>query len=262
MDTTRREPMGLRRLSDLSDYDVADGRPDVRRWTIQDVEGRALGKVDDLVVDTGTMTVRYLELELDRKALELHTDHDKHVIVPVEQAHLDRDHKAIYVSGLTRAAAEALPEFTGGEHTSYPSAWERSDTRNPARHDRLTRAEEELRIDKRRLEGEVRATKHVDTEHVRKEVPVRREEVVTERRPVASHEMRGARIGEDEVRMPIVEEEVIVEKRPVVKEEVIIGKKVHEDTEIIDTDVRRERIDVEKTGEAGRRDPAGRNRVK
>ncbi|MDF2701356.1 MAG: conserved domain [Rubrobacteraceae bacterium] len=51
------------------------------------------------------------------------------------------------------------------------------------------------------------------------------------------------RIGE--VRVPLTEEEVVVEKRPVDKEEVRIRKDVVEDTEVVEEDVRREEIDVD-----------------
>ena len=45
--------------------------------------------------------------------------------------------------------------------------------------------------------------------------------------------------------MPIVEEEVIVEKRPVVREELHIRKEVVEETEVVEVDVRREEIEVD-----------------
>ena len=54
-----------------------------------------------------------------------------------------------------------------------------------------------------------------------------------------------AEIGEDEVVVPVTEEEVVVSKRPVVKEEVRIRKDVVEDTEVVEEDVRREEIDID-----------------
>src|SRR5919112_645154 len=54
-----------------------------------------------------------------------------------------------------------------------------------------------------------------------------------------------AQIGDDEVVVPVTEEEVVVGKRPVVKEEVRIRKDVVEDTEVVEEDVRREEIEVE-----------------
>jgi len=65
-----------------------------------------------------------------------------------------------------------------------------------------------------------------------------------ERVPVEG-EASEAEIGEDEVVVPVTEEEVVVGKRPVVKEEVRVRKDVVSDTETVEEDVRREEIDVE-----------------
>jgi uncharacterized protein (TIGR02271 family) len=63
--------------------------------------------------------------------------------------------------------------------------------------------------------------------------------------PVES-EATEAEIGEDEVSVPVTEEEVVVvDKRPVAKEEVRIRKDVVEDTEVVEEDVRREEVEVE-----------------
>ena len=65
-----------------------------------------------------------------------------------------------------------------------------------------------------------------------------------ERVPVSEGTATEAQIGDDEVSVPVTEEEVVVEKRPVAKEEVRIRKDV-EDTEVVEEDVRREEIDVD-----------------
>jgi uncharacterized protein (TIGR02271 family) len=54
-----------------------------------------------------------------------------------------------------------------------------------------------------------------------------------------------AEIGEEEVVVPVTEEEVVVGKRPVVKEEVRVRKDIVEDTQTVEEDVRREQIEVE-----------------
>ena len=75
-------------------------------------------------------------------------------------------------------------------------------------------------------------------------MPTRREEISVERVPV-DEEGTGAEIGEDEVNVPVVEEEVVVEKRPVVKEEIRVRKDVVEDEQVVEEDVRREEVDIE-----------------
>lgn len=114
---------------------------------------------------------------------------------------------------------------------------------------RVQRTEEELRAGTREREaGEVNVRKRVRTDHETLEVPTRREEVSVERVPVEG-EAAEAEIGDDEVRMPVTEEEVVVEKRPVAKEEIRIRKDVVEDTEVVEEDVRREEVDVDDATE-------------
>jgi uncharacterized protein (TIGR02271 family) len=110
---------------------------------------------------------------------------------------------------------------------------------------RVQRSEEELAAGTREREaGEVRVRKNVRTDRESVEVPTRHEEVSVERVPL-SGEASEAQIGDDEINVPVTEEEVVVSKRPVVKEEVRIRKDVVEDTEVVEEDVRREEIDVE-----------------
>ena len=59
-------------------------------------------------------------------------------------------------------------------------------------------------------------------------------------------EVSEAEIGEDEVRMPVTEEEVVTEKRPVAKEEIRVRKDAVEDEEVVEEDVRREEVDVRR----------------
>jgi uncharacterized protein (TIGR02271 family) len=111
---------------------------------------------------------------------------------------------------------------------------------------RVQRSEEELRVGTTRREaGALRVRKRVRTERESMEVPVRREEVHVERVPVSGEASAEIDIGDDEIVVPVIEEEVVVSKRPVVKEEVRIRKDVVEDTEVVEEDVRREEIDVE-----------------
>jgi uncharacterized protein (TIGR02271 family) len=118
---------------------------------------------------------------------------------------------------------------------------------------RVQRVEEELRIGTREREaGAMRVRKRVRTEREQLRVPKRREEVHVERVPVEGREAPEADIGEDEVVMPVTEEEVIVEKRPEVKEEIRVRKGVVQDEELVEEDVRREEVDVDDQTERGR----------
>jgi uncharacterized protein (TIGR02271 family) len=80
---------------------------------------------------------------------------------------------------------------------------------------------------------------------------VSREEVVIERRPAAEVEASGTRIGDDkEIRIPLSEERVNVEKRPVVREEIDVGKRTVTGTERVSDDLRREEARIETKGKA------------
>ena len=110
---------------------------------------------------------------------------------------------------------------------------------------RVQRTEEELAAGTREREaGSMRVRKRVRTDREQVEVPTRREEVSVERVPVEG-EASEAEIGEDEVVVPVTEEEAVVGKRAVAKEEVRVKKDVVEDTEVVEEDVRREEVDVE-----------------
>ena len=109
---------------------------------------------------------------------------------------------------------------------------------------RVQRSEEELRAGTREREaGHVKVRKRVRMDRERIEVPTRREVVSVERMPVEG-EASGAQIGEEEVSVPVVEEEVVVGKRAVAKEEIRIRKDVVEDTEFVEEDVRREEVEI------------------
>jgi uncharacterized protein (TIGR02271 family) len=117
---------------------------------------------------------------------------------------------------------------------------------------RVRRIEEDLKVGTREREaGAVRVRKRVRTDHQRLVVPKKREEVTVERVPVegqaisAEEETAKPKIREDETVVPVIEEEIVVEKRPVVKEEIRIRKAVVEDTEVVEEDVRREEVEID-----------------
>ena len=127
-----------------------------------------------------------------------------------------------------------------GVHQSHGSDLEDEDEL------RVQRTEEELKAGTREREaGALNVRKRVRTEREQVNVPTRHEEVSVERVPVNDRGASEAEIGEDEVTMPVTEEEVVTEKRPVVKEKLRIRKDVVQDEEIVEEDVRKEEVDVD-----------------
>lgn len=49
------------RMSELGDYRVSDEDPDPRGWSVVGRDGATIGRVEDLIVDTAAMKVRYLD---------------------------------------------------------------------------------------------------------------------------------------------------------------------------------------------------------
>ncbi|MBV9848199.1 MAG: DUF2382 domain-containing protein [Armatimonadetes bacterium] len=118
--------------------------------------------------------------------------------------------------------------------------------------ERIQLREEELRASTQRVSaGEVHVHKDIITETKTIEVPVTREEVVVERRPVGTPVTGNTdfRQTEQEIRIPVMEEQVTIEKTPVVREEVEIGKRQVTETQHLTGSVQREELRVEKTGD-------------
>ncbi|TVP83349.1 MAG: YsnF/AvaK domain-containing protein [Alkalicoccus sp.] len=121
--------------------------------------------------------------------------------------------------------------------------------------------EEQLDVTKKeKQKGEVGVQKRVVEEEKTIKVPVRREEVYVEKRPVQDQEAVSSEnaAGEtadkafkeesEEIRIPIREEEIEISKKPVVTEEVVVGKKVYEDTEEKVEKVKKEEAKIDEKG--------------
>jgi photosynthetic reaction center H subunit len=106
----RSELGALRRLSELDDYRVASGAPDPRGWTVSAADGGEVGRVRDLIVDTGAMRVRYLDVELDAAAPGTG---ERHVLLPIGRARLDDADDRVLVDSLPAAGVQALPRYDG-----------------------------------------------------------------------------------------------------------------------------------------------------
>jgi uncharacterized protein (TIGR02271 family) len=119
---------------------------------------------------------------------------------------------------------------------------------------------EVLRVHKERISrGEVRVRKDVISENQTIEVPVTREELVLERVAVSPNTpASSADIGRSqEIRVPLSEDSVRVEKQPVVREEVIVGKREVSDVARVGDDVRHEELRVDSDLDTPKRTATG-----
>jgi uncharacterized protein (TIGR02271 family) len=230
-----------------ADYEVAPGEPDVRGWDVCLANDQKIGDVDDLIIDPGEGKVRYLDVDLDSSALNL--ERSRHVLVPIAGAQLDTKEEEILLAGMSRETLLRLPDYDGKAFdTTYDQTFrshQRDDLPLNDQSKRITRSAEELRIGKRmEQKGEVRVSKHVETERVRQSVPVQSEEVRVERRPIERDAVANAELRNDEIRVPVMEEEAVVEKRPVVKEEIVVTKEPRTTERTVEADLKREEVDV------------------
>ncbi len=102
----------LARLDDLDDVRIAEGDPDPRGWDVLAADGRAVGRVDTLIADTAAMKVRYLDVELDEKALGL--EEERHVLIPIGGATLHEKEDVVYLGTVPSARLRMLPPYRHG----------------------------------------------------------------------------------------------------------------------------------------------------
>ena len=119
--------------------------------------------------------------------------------------------------------------------------------------ERVVISEEELVVGKREVPvGEVVVQKHIEEQVIRQTIPVTREKVEVERRPLPPGAGLEPRTEGDVMYIPLVEEELVVTKRLIAREELVIRKTRVTEEQVIEETVRRERAEV--IGPDGTRD--------
>jgi uncharacterized protein (TIGR02271 family) len=258
IDTTNLTP-----LSRMGDFQVSSNDPDVRGWDVLANDDKKIGTVEDMLVDRTAREVRYLAVRRAGGLFSALTGGGSgYVLIPVGEVRLDRDGK-VYLDSMGSSEIGSMQEydldsFSRSESFAQTGTSDRlssdrlsSDRLNAdtERDARITVSEEELSVGKRTVSaGEVGVQKRVETEHVREAVPVMHEEVTVERRPVTGTGT-AVEIGDDEIRVPLSQEEVVVQKRVVPKEELVIKKHQVQGEEVVEDEVRKERAEVVHTGD-------------
>lgn len=238
---------GVYPLHALDDFKVAEHDIDPRGWSVYSQDGQKLGEVKELLVDTAAMKVRYLEVELDGD--------ERRVLFPVGTARLDDSDDRVFVSA-TAASVSGLPAYTSGGAVSR-------EYENSLRSGFVTAAG--TTAGTAAAPGELTAAEldyynhdHYDTagfygnrargetrDSARDEA---RDEAPSDRRPVAPAAATdvGQEMGAQEIRVPVNAEEAVVRKRTVVKEVLVIKKRMVAENQVVETDLRTERVDVER----------------
>jgi len=184
-------------------------------------------------------------------------------VVAVETGHHPQDADEIHAI----LAAYGAREYANPELRNQPQSNEQRTRAEDGASIELV--EEQLRTHTRPVQtGELTIRKEVVSETRTIEVPVRREELVIERHPVnrrpadtSEHSAADPLIAQlmdrlqhmrdgETLRIPIVEEEVVVQKRPVVVEEITVGKRTQQEKRTVSETVRREQARIEPHGNA------------
>jgi uncharacterized protein (TIGR02271 family) len=97
-------------LDELDDFEVAEGDPDVRGWDVISADGRKIGEVEQLLVDTAAMKVRYLDVDVDDELMESDND-ERHILIPIGYARLDEDDDHVVVDQLQSSQISTLPVY-------------------------------------------------------------------------------------------------------------------------------------------------------
>ena len=104
------EGMHLRRLRDLAEFEVADGSPDVRGWSVRGADGQKFGEVAELIVEEDALKVRYLDIELSSN-LRINKN-ERHILLPIGVAALDEEGDNVFVPALTMESVLEYPPYS------------------------------------------------------------------------------------------------------------------------------------------------------
>ncbi len=276
-----------RRLQELggSDFEIADGQPNIKGWDVKDENGRKIGEVDELIFDVQSRKVRYIVLDLEGNIFDLDT---RDVLVPIGIAQLHDKGDDVILPGVTADQLRSLPEYeeenlnadaenkirnvfagiggaalTGAAATSGAGNTNDDDFYNHDHfnEDNLYRnrksdtdenitipvIEEELQVGKQEVEkGGIRLRSRIVENEVEEKINLREEKIQVERTPV-DRPANVTDLKEEQLEFTERAEVPVVSKEARVVEEVSLNKEVTEKEESIKDTVRSTEVDVERT---------------
>lgn len=97
----------LLHLKDMKGFMIADPDSDIRGWEVALRDGRRVGVVDDLIVDTTQLEVRYIEVKVDRHVIA--ADEDIWVLVPASAARIHEKEDRVVIDSLPLAGLAGAP---------------------------------------------------------------------------------------------------------------------------------------------------------
>lgn len=107
----RQHDRHLFKLTELDDYKVASGDPDVRGWSILDRDRNEFGRIDELIVDPERERVRYLDVVPNtQRSVD---EGDQHMLIPVGAARIDDDGNKVIVDEIDQERLRSYPMHRG-----------------------------------------------------------------------------------------------------------------------------------------------------
>lgn len=102
----------LKRLKEIEDeYEVADKHLDVRGWKVLGNKGENIGRINELIVDTQAMKVRYLDVDVDNSLTD--QKENRHVLIPIGVATIDQKDDKVLIPNLDRSMVMKCPSYSG-----------------------------------------------------------------------------------------------------------------------------------------------------
>ncbi len=117
MDTNENTHEG-KRLQELSgsDFEIKDGQPHIKGWTIKSENGETIGEVEDLIFDVRDRKVRYLVADLEDNDWDLES---RDVLIPIGMAELDENNDHVILPDVTASQLSTLPDYHKDELTFH-----------------------------------------------------------------------------------------------------------------------------------------------
>jgi hypothetical protein len=100
----------LEELSE-SDFEIADGQPEILGWDVKDGKGNKVGEVHELMFNPDTRKVRYIVLDMENNDVNLE---EGRVLIPIGVAELDEKDDNVLLPNVTVSQILALPLYERG----------------------------------------------------------------------------------------------------------------------------------------------------
>jgi hypothetical protein len=95
-----------------SGFEIVDGEPDIRNWSVVASENQLVGRVSEMIFDESSRRVRYMIVDINGKPLNLIS---RSVFVPIGLAEIDRKENLVVIPVLTVGHLASLPTYERGK---------------------------------------------------------------------------------------------------------------------------------------------------